>query len=147
MQETAFMRTWKRYVPSVVVCRPMSDLCWYCQQNNMAIYQSANLSEAEKEERATQHLHHLDAARKQRQVLQEMTARDRGNKVVNGQKLGLNAPCSRNLSVHYSFDYAQQVHYPSNPLQPGPMYFLTPRKCGVFGISCEGVRQQVNNNL
>ena len=26
-------------------------------------------------------------------------------------------------TVHYSFDFAQQVHYPDNPLQPGPMYF------------------------
>ena len=36
--------------------------------------------------------------------------------------------------VHYSFDMAQQVHYPSNPLQPGPIYFLTPRKCALFGV-------------
>ena len=46
--------------------------------------------------------------------------------------------------MHYSFDYAQQVHYPANPQQPGPIYFLTPRKCGIFGVCCEGVRQQVN---
>ncbi|XP_051994011.1 uncharacterized protein LOC127651984 [Xyrauchen texanus] len=32
----------------------------------------------------------------------------------------------------------------SNPLQPGPMYFLTPRKCGLFGVSCEGLQKQVN---
>ena len=29
-------------------------------------------------------------------------------------------------------------------LQPGPVYFLVPRKCGVFGVCCEGVPQQVN---
>ena len=37
-------------------------------------------------------------------------------------------------SLHYSFDFAQQVHYPHNPLQPGPMYFKTARKCAVFGV-------------
>ncbi|XP_048010889.1 uncharacterized protein LOC125244726 isoform X2 [Megalobrama amblycephala] len=37
--------------------------------------------------------------------------------------------------MHYSFDFAQQ---------PGPMYFLTPRKCGLFGVSCEGLQKQVN---
>lgn len=37
-----------------------------------------------------------------------------------------------------------QVHYPSDPLQPGPVYFLVPRKCGVFGVCCEGIPQQVN---
>ena len=46
--------------------------------------------------------------------------------------------------MHYSFDFAQQVHYPSNPLQPGPMYFKTARKCAIFGVCCEGVPRQVN---
>ena len=34
--------------------------------------------------------------------------------------------------MHYSFDYAQQAHYPSSPLQPGRMYYLVIRKyiCG-----------------
>ena len=41
--------------------------------------------------------------------------------------------------AHYSFDFAQQVHYPHNPLQPGSMYFKTARKCAVFGICCEGI--------
>ena len=47
-------------------------------------------------------------------------------------------------NVHYSFDYAQQVHLPSNPMQPGPIYFLVPRKCGIFGVCCEGIPKQVN---
>ena len=38
---------------------------------------------------------------------------------------------------------AQQVHYPSNPLQPGPIYFLTPRKCALFGVCCEALPRQV----
>ena len=46
--------------------------------------------------------------------------------------------------VHYSFDFAQQVHYPHNPLQPGPMYFKTARKCAVFGVCCEGIPRQTN---
>ena len=37
-----------------------------------------------------------------------------------------------------------QVHYPSDPLQPGPIYFLTPRKCAVFGVHCEAIPRQVN---
>ena len=45
---------------------------------------------------------------------------------------------------HYSFDMAQQVHYPSNPLQPGPIYFLTPRKCALFGVCCEAIPRQIN---
>ena len=52
--------------------------------------------------------------------------------------------CSMPGIAHYSFDMAQQVHYPSNPLQPGPIYFLTPRKCALFGVCCEAIPRQVN---
>lgn len=54
------------------------------------------------------------------------------------------AACSYQGTVHYSYDYAQQVHFPSNPQQPGPIYFKTPRKCGLFGICCEGLPRQIN---
>ena len=53
-------------------------------------------------------------------------------------------PCSLDCVVHYSFDMAQQVHYPANPLQPGPIYFLTPRKCAIFGVCCKGLPRQLN---
>ncbi len=53
-------------------------------------------------------------------------------------------PGSGPTRVHYSFDFAQQVHYPHNPLQPGPMYFKTARKCAVFGVCCEALPRQVN---
>uniref|UniRef100_A0A1X7STB3 Uncharacterized protein n=1 Tax=Amphimedon queenslandica TaxID=400682 RepID=A0A1X7STB3_AMPQE len=36
------------------------------------------------------------------------------------------------------------VHYPSSPLQAGPIYFLTHRKCGIFGVCREAIPQQVN---
>ena len=40
-------------------------------------------------------------------------------------------------SMHYSFDYAQQVFYPTYAQQVGPMFFKTPRKCACFGVCCE----------
>ena len=46
--------------------------------------------------------------------------------------------------MHYSFDFAQQVHIPSNPMQPGPIYFKTPRKCAIFGVMCEAIPRHVN---
>ncbi|ELT97676.1 hypothetical protein CAPTEDRAFT_206709 [Capitella teleta] len=52
--------------------------------------------------------------------------------------------CTKPVSMHYSFDFAQQVYLPSDPLQPGPMYFLTPRKLWLFGGCCEGIPKQVN---
>ena len=53
-------------------------------------------------------------------------------------------PCSRDAAAHYSFDMAQQVFYPNYPLQPGPMYFLTPRKGAIFGVCCKAIPHQVN---
>ena len=47
---TSFCRAWKHFLPQVVVARPMTDLCWTCQQNSTAIIRSANLSEGEKSE-------------------------------------------------------------------------------------------------
>ena len=54
------------------------------------------------------------------------------------------ADCSHDLTVHYSFDFAQQVHYPANPLQPGSIYSKTPRKCGSFGIITERLPQMLD---
>ncbi len=31
-----------------------------------------------------------------------------------------------------------------NPLQPGPIYFLTSRKAAIFGVCCEAIPRQVN---
>ena len=47
-------------------------------------------------------------------------------------------------TMHYSFDYAQNVQYPHSPQQLGPSYFKSMRKCGIFGIHCEGTGHQVN---
>ena len=41
---------WKKFLPHVIVARPMTDLCWTCQQNSTAIIRSVNLSEEEKSE-------------------------------------------------------------------------------------------------
>ncbi len=48
------------------------------------------------------------------------------------------------MVMHDSFDSAQQVYYPSDPFQPGSIYFLTGRKIGIFGVHCEGATQQIN---
>ena len=56
--------------------------------------------------------------------------------------LGPRPPCSTDFAVHLSFDYAQQVNIPSFPMQPGPFYFLFPRKVGIFDM--EGIPQHLN---
>ena len=45
---STFCKVWRHFLPHVIVARPMTDLCWTCQQNSTAIVRSAGLSEAEK---------------------------------------------------------------------------------------------------
>ena len=52
---------------------------------------------------------------------------------------------ANDVTVHYSFDYAQQVFYPHQAQQVGPIYFKTPRKCQCFGVCCE--TSGINNHL
>ena len=80
--------------------------------------------------------------------------REHYNKMVHDAKevakaagitcLGPHTPNSSDCQFHYSFDFAQQVHLPHSPLQVGPLYFLVPRKVGIFGVCAEGLPQQIN---
>jgi len=45
---------------------------------------------------------------------------------------------------HYSWAFAQQLHYPYEEQQVGPIYFKTPRKAQLFGLCCEGIPRQTN---
>ena len=45
---------------------------------------------------------------------------------------------------HYSFDFAQQVHFPFDCQQSGSEYFKTAKKCGVFGVCNDCTNIQVN---
>ena len=40
-------------------------------------------------------------------------------------------------NTNCTIDFAQQVHYSSNPLQPRSIYFLTPRKAALFGSAAK----------
>jgi hypothetical protein len=86
---------------------------------------------------------HLELAKRERQYYKDVIAQTRqsieGMQLVNGQP-----PCSGDFDIHLSFDMAQQVHIPSNPLQPGPLYFLTPFRIAIFGVMNDTIRKQTN---
>ena len=44
----SFQKIWSKYLPQVLITKPMSDLCWTCQQNNSLILRSSNKCEEEK---------------------------------------------------------------------------------------------------
>ena len=145
VQLSTFRKLWKQLVPYIVRTKPMTDLCWECQQNNEAVYRSANLPDDVKSQKVQQQENHLAVVQQERSLYNSMI--DSARRVVADRHItGLSRcpPNSQPITMHYCFDYAQQVHYPSSPLQPGPVYFLTPRKCGIFGVCCPAVPQQVN---
>ena len=57
--------------------------------------------------------------------------------------LTVNQPNSLKKKTHYSSGYAQQVNYPHNAMQVGPIYFRTPWKCNVIGICLEASVNQI----
>jgi len=143
-----FNKLWQAYCPNVLAMKPRSDLCWTCQQNSTGLLRSANLAEDQKSaavKKAEQHLNQARAERSeyQAQIKQCKEAAEKAGLVQLEQPGTAAADCSRDIVAHYSFDFAQQLHFPSNPLHPGPIYFKTPRKCGVFGVMTEALPQMV----
>ena len=109
----------------------------------MKLARSANLPDAEKSVTVRDYEDHL------RRVTKERSCSTEVYKVVKGElphdfTLGQHAARSFAGKCHYSFDFAQQVHYPSDPLQSGPIYFKCPQKCSLFGVACEAFPRQVN---
>ena len=45
---TTFTSLWHQLAPHITVMRPMSDLCWVCQQNSVKIMRAANSPESAK---------------------------------------------------------------------------------------------------
>ena len=143
--KSTFRKLWSAVCPYIICCKPMSDVCWICQRNNSLLYKSANVSDAEKSQRCKAQQDHLDRVAMERGLYRQQSKSAKVAAEQHGIRgLGKNIACSRNIEMHYSFDFAQQVHYPSDPFQPGPVYFLTGRKLGIFGVHCEGVTKQVN---
>ena len=140
-----FVDIWNTFTPYIIMMTPATDLCNTCQMNNSKIFKSVNIAEDEKKNLLEQQNKHITRAMKERDLYKDAVKRCKETLQKTEIDLLKEQPaCSFTGTVHYSYDYAQQVHYPSNPQQPGPIYFKTPRKCGLFGICCEGLPRQIN---
>ena len=118
-------------------------LCCVCQRNNSHILRAVNIPEAMKSATLLRQDQHLREATTERTAYQAACAYSKTFAEEHGiTELGRsdNPPAL----FHYSFDFAQQLHYPANPLQPGPVFFKTPRKMQLFGVHAEGISRQVN---
>jgi len=142
---STFRQLWSQLLPCIVIAKPMSDLCWVCQKNNTAIVRSVNVLEEEKSETLRTQELHLQRATTQRSYYSNLCQQSSNvAKSLGLQHFQKSVPNLLPAAFHYSFDFAQQVLYPANPMQPGLIYFKVPRRCQVFGIHAEGIGKQMN---
>ena len=103
-------------------------MCWVSQQHTQTIMSTADKSEAVKMEVLESHKAHLLASRNKQKYYQ--VACEHAKEEVHCVPLPFlvekySGPCSFEEKIHCSFHYAQQLHYSTDPLQPGPIYFTT----------------------
>ena len=135
---------WNMFTPYIVMMTPATDLCGTCQLNTK-IFRTVNVGEDEKRQCIAHQNEHLDRALKEREFYRNLVKSCKETlQNTEVDLLSAQAACSYQETVYYSYDYAQQEHFPSIPQQTGPIYFKTPRKCGLFGICCEGLPRQIN---
>ena len=130
--------------------KPMSDLCWMCQQNSSAILRATNKPESVKLPQLKKLRTPLSCTIDYKTICDSCCLQITSHFKSTDNAFTPPPPhCkipynSNDISAHYSFDYAQQVHFPADPLQPGPIFFLTPRKCSIFGVHCKAIPRQIN---
>ena len=133
-----FENLWGQLCPYVAVMKPATDLCFECQQNTSLVMRAANMPDVVKTKRLSDAQKHLSLAHMQRQHY---------NDQCEQAKQALEISSTNPPYMHYSFDFAQQIHFPYSFQQPGQLFFSTPRKCGIFGVACEPVSCQVNYHI
>ncbi len=130
-----FETLWNTLLKHISSMKPATDLCEICQQHVTKITRSVNLPESEKSFELREAECHLQLAKQEREQYNNECTTAKAEHDLNP----LNPKC-----IHVSFDYAQQIHFPNSPQQVGPLYFLAPRKCQIFGVCNEAKCEQVN---
>ena len=136
-----FRRLWVENYPHIVFSKTRSDLCMTCEENKKQINAAiATGTEEEKLESLDRAKEHLLAAQKERNHYRRSM-----NVAKQAYTLGINSEQQTSPEImHYSWDFAQQLHYPYEDHQVGPIYFKTPRIAQLFGVCCEALPRQVN---
>jgi len=111
---------WNELVPYIVLAKPMTDLCWVCQQNSQLIIDKQGEELEVMSDTVQAHLNHLKLAITEQKYYQEQCklGADHHSTCSANRALSKNKPCSFDGVAHYSWNYAQQTHYPHNPFQP-----------------------------
>ena len=113
-----FCRLWRSLLPSIIIMKPMTDLCWQCQQNSSAILRSANMSESDKSDTLRKAEEHLRIVQLERSTYTSSCEECRrsihthfmhNSEFVPPPLSCCIPPNTVDIKAYYSFDYAQQV--------------------------------------
>ena len=140
---STFRQSWLDFCPNILIMKPATDLCWLCQKNASAAKRALTEPAEVRSAVSMATIKHIEKFKLERSVYTAVCEETK-RALLPTSALGEHPCNSWDSKMHYSFDFAQQIHYPSNPLQPGPIFFKTPRKCGIFGVCCEALSSQVN---
>eukprot|EP00033_Pygsuia_biforma_P004370 GCRY01004790.1.p1 GENE.GCRY01004790.1~~GCRY01004790.1.p1 ORF type:complete len:220 (+),score=27.75 GCRY01004790.1:672-1331(+) len=144
VSRTIFSEIWMFLLPHIKVQTPRSDICSQCDKlTRMLPTLNANDFE-EKLKELQSHREKAVEGRQQskddqnesREIDDEMKERIRTllspqENTITNEEIPLTVP------LFLSFDYAQQVHVPFSSQQVGELYFKTPRKVQLFGVTME----------
>ena len=117
------IQSWQGFFPNVVLAKPMTDICFTCQQNTTKLQRVTNLSDIKNSECIATQQEHLNSAKAERDFYKFVCKKSKETLETLETLLNRESRPAPTLAgpVHYSFDYAQQVYIPSNPMQPGPI--------------------------
>lgn len=128
--KTVFFDIWENYCPNIKITKPASDLCDVCRIHHLNLKKMDELTFDERNAALIAATKHLECAHGQREFYNSFREKAKF--------------AQSNEMVVLSFDYAQNVSYPSSPQQVGSSYFKANRKCGFFGIHDEANGIQTN---
>jgi len=144
---SSFTELWKELLPNICIQKPRSDLCSTCKNDTMALSKLRSLDHEKRRALLDSSLDHLNLVDKEREFYRAKIEQAKVSICTLPSESVLvtkpNAPCSFSGCNHYSFDYFQQIHIPSDPDQVGALYFLVPYKIGLFGVMCEPLSKMV----
>jgi len=144
---STFTELWKELMPHICIQKPRSDLCSTCKMDTLALSKLRSLDDEKRRALLDRNLHHLNLVDSERAFYRSQIEHAKTSVSSLSQQSIPPAyaptPCSFSGCNHYSFDYFQQVHIPSDPDQVGALYFLVPYKVGLFGIMCEALSKMV----
>lgn len=146
-----FLEIWQKELPHIEFNNPRSDLCMTCENFRKEINQTTSSDNEEKEnlltmlyQKALDHLNYVKKERLYYKAHSKESSVDYKKIKEEVKNEGIAEANSKDVVMSYSWDFAQQLLYPFEDQQVGPIYFKTPRRAQLFGVCCEGDGQQVN---